>query len=90
MVVGGKMGKADKIEPMKWVKVRSLKQIEHDGALTEIKAELSKTVWSLRDMIEKLPHSNYTNLALNVAQVEKGLKELVEIHRRYVELREVK
>jgi hypothetical protein len=84
------MKKPSKIEPMKWRKQRPLRDIEHDGALSEVRCCMSKSILILRDMVERLTYEDYMHLEINVDQILEGLDELVVIHRRYRELQKCK
>lgn len=84
------MTKQSKIEPRKWRKLRPLKDIEHSGALQEIGSTLSKSIFALREMVDKLSYEDFMHLEINVDQILEGLDEVVKVHRRYRELQKLK
>lgn len=84
------MTKQVKIEPRKWRKLRPLRDIEREGALSEVRCVMSKSILSLKEMVEKLPYEDFMHLEINVDQILEGLDEVVVVHRRYRELQKLK
>ena len=84
------MTKQSKIEPRKWRKLRPLRDIEHEGALSEVRCVMYKSILILKEMVEKLPYEDFMHLESNVDQILEGLDEVIEVHRRYRELQKLK